>query len=140
MKVQETKKIRNVVLVSHGNAGKTTLLEAILFKKKLIPRMGRVEDGTTVSDYQPEEKSRKFSISLSIVPVEHKGVKINFLDTPGYADFVSEVLSGVRAAENGLMLINAMSGIEIQTKRYWNVLERSINHVQFHQQDRCRRH
>lgn len=124
MKVQETKKIRNVVLVSHGNAGKTTLLEAILFKKKLIPRMGRVEDGTTVSDYQPEEKSRKFSISLSIVPVEHKGVKINFLDTPGYADFVSEVLSGVRAAENGLMLINAMSGIEIQTKRYWNVLEK----------------
>ena len=124
MKVQETKKIKNVVLVSHGNAGKTTLLEAILFKKKLIPRMGRVEDGTTVSDYQPEEKSRKFSISLSIVPVEHKGVKINFLDTPGYADFVSEVLSGVRAAENGLMLINAMSGIEIQTKRYWNVLEK----------------
>lgn len=124
MKVQETKKIRNVVLVSHGNAGKTTLLEAILFKKKLIPRMGRVEDGTTVSDYQPEEKSRKFSISLSIVPVEHKGVKINFLDTPGYADFVSEVLSGVRAAENGLMLINAMSGIEIQTKRYWSVLEK----------------
>jgi elongation factor G len=124
MKVQETNKIRNVVLVSHGNAGKTTLLEAILFKKKLIPRMGRVEDGTTVSDYQPEEKSRKFSISLSIVPVEHKGMKINFLDTPGYADFVSEVLSGIRASENGLMLINATSGIEIQTKRYWNVLER----------------
>ena len=124
MKVQETNKIRNVVLVSHGNAGKTTLLEAILFKKKLIPRMGRVEDGTTVSDYQPEEKSRKFSISLSIVPVEHKGTKINFLDTPGYADFVSEVLSGIRAAENGLMLINATSGIEIQTKRYWNVLEK----------------
>ncbi len=124
MKVQETNKIRNVVLVSHGNAGKTTLLEAILFKKKLIPRMGRVEDGTTVSDYQPEEKSRKFSISLSIVPVEHKGMKINFLDTPGYADFVSEVLSGIRASENGLMLINATSGIEIQTKRYWNALER----------------
>ena len=124
MKVQETNKIRNVVLVSHGNAGKTTLLEAILFKKKLIPRMERVEDGTTVSDYQPEEKSRKFSISLSIVPVEHKGIKINFLDTPGYADFVSEVLSGIRAAENGLMLINATSGIEIQTKRYWNVLEK----------------
>ena len=124
MKAQATDKIRNVVLVSHGNAGKTTLLEAILFSKKVIPRMGRVEDGNTVSDYQPEEKNRKFSISLSVVPVEHRGVKINFLDTPGYADFVGEVLSGIRAAENGLMLINATSGIEIQTKKYWKFLER----------------
>ncbi|MEF3244908.1 MAG: elongation factor G [Caldisericaceae bacterium] len=123
MKVQETKKIRNVVLVSHGNAGKTTLLEAILFKKKFIQRMGRVEDGNTVSDYQPEEKNRKFSISLSLIPVEHKGNKINFLDTPGYADFVAEVLSGIRAAENGVLLINASSGIEVQTKKYWKFLE-----------------
>lgn len=123
MKVQETKKIRNVVLVSHGNAGKTTLLEAILFKKKFIQRMGRVEDGNTVSDYQPEEKNRKFSISLSLIPVEHKGIKINFLDTPGYADFVAEVLSGIRAAENGVLLINASSGIEVQTKKYWKFLE-----------------
>lgn len=123
MKAQATNKIRNVVLVSHGNAGKTTLLEAILFKKKVISRMGRVEDGNTVSDYQPEEKNRKFSVSLSIIPVEHNGVKINFLDTPGYADFVGEVLSGIRACENGLMLINATSGIEIQTKKYWKFLE-----------------
>jgi len=123
MKAQATNKIRNVVLVSHGNAGKTTLLEAILFKKKVISRMGRVEDGNTVSDYQPEEKNRKFSISLSIVPVEHNGVKVNFLDTPGYADFVGEVLSGIRAAENAVMLVNATSGIEIQTKKYWKFLE-----------------
>lgn len=123
MKAQATNKIRNVVLVSHGNAGKTTLLEAILFKKKVISRMGRVEDGNTVSDYQPEEKNRKFSVSLSIIPVEHNGVKINFLDTPGYADFVGEVLSGIRAAENAIMLVNATSGIEIQTKKYWKFLE-----------------
>jgi elongation factor G len=122
--VNETNKIRNVTVVAHGNAGKTTLAEAILFKKKLISRMGRVEDGNTVSDYQPEEKERKFSISLSIIPFEHKGNKVNFIDTPGYADFFGEVLSGIRAGENGLILINATSGIEIQTKKQWIYLER----------------
>ncbi len=123
MKVNEPKLIRNVVVVSHGNAGKTTFAEAILFKKKIIQRMGRIEDGNTVSDYQPEETERKFSISLSIIQFEHKGIKINYLDTPGYADFVGEALSGISACENGLMLINAMSGIEIQTLKYWRLLE-----------------
>lgn len=123
MKVSATKLIRNVVVVSHGNAGKTTLAEAILFKKKLIQRMGRVEDGNTVSDYQPEEKERKFSISLSLIPFEHKGSKINYIDTPGYADFVAEVLSGISSAENGLLLVNATGGVEIQTKKYWKFLE-----------------
>jgi elongation factor G len=125
MKVNDAKLIRNVVVVAHGNAGKTTLAEAILFKKKLIQRMGKVEDGNTVSDYQPEEKERKFSISLSVLQFDHKGVKVNFLDTPGYADFVGEALSGVSACENGLMLINATSGIEIQTLKYWRLLERA---------------
>jgi elongation factor G len=120
----ETSKIRNVTVVSHGNAGKTTLVEAILFGKKLISRMGRVEDGNTVSDYQPEEKERKFSISLSIIPFEHRGVKINYIDTPGYADFFGEVLSGIRAGENALILINATGGIEIQTKKQWEVLSK----------------
>ncbi len=120
--VNETKKIRNVTVVAHGNAGKTSLAEAILFKKKLVSRAGRVEDGNTVSDYQPEEKERKISISLSLVPFEHKGVKVNFIDTPGYADFFGEVLSGIRAGENGLIVINAASGIEIQTKKQWEFL------------------
>ena len=120
----ETNKIRNVTVVSHGNAGKTTLAEAILFGKKLISRMGRVEDGNTVSDYQPEEKERKFSISLSIIPFEHKGVKINYIDTPGYADFFGEVLSGIRAGENALILVNATGGVEIQTKKQWEVLSK----------------
>ena len=120
----ETSKIRNVTVVSHGNAGKTTLAEAILFGKKLISRMGKVEDGNTVSDYQPEEKERKFSISLSIIPFEHKGVKINYIDTPGYADFFGEVLSGIRAGENALILVNAMGGVEIQTKKQWEVLSK----------------
>jgi elongation factor G len=123
MKVNETKSIRNLVVVSHGNAGKTTLSEAILFKRKIIGRMGKVEDGNTVSDYQPEEKERKFSISLSIIPFEYNGVKVNYIDTPGYSDFVGEVLSGIRGGDNGLMLINAAGGIEIQTKKYWKFLE-----------------
>ncbi len=120
----ETSKIRNVTVVAHGNAGKTTLAEAILFKKKLVQRMGKVEDGNTVSDYQPEEKERKISISLSLIPFEHKGVKINYIDTPGYADFFGEVLSGIRAGDNGLILVNATSGIEIQTKKQWVYLEK----------------
>jgi len=123
MKVSETKFIRNLVVVSHGNAGKTSLSEAILFKKKIISRMGRVEDGNTTSDYQPEEKERKFSISLSIIPFEHNGIKINYIDTPGYADFIGEVQSGIRGGDNGLILINASSGVEIQTKKYWKLLE-----------------
>ncbi len=126
MKVNNTKNIRNVTVVSHGNAGKTTLIEAIAFKKKLISRMGKVDDGNTVSDYQPEEKERKISISLSIIPVEHKEVKINFIDTPGYADFFGEVLSGIRAGENSLILINATSGIEVQTKKQWVSLEKEM--------------
>jgi elongation factor G len=123
MKVNETNLIRNVVVVAHGNAGKTTLAEAILFKKKVTQRMGKVEDGNTVSDFQPEERERKFSISLSVMNFEHRGVKVNFVDTPGYADFIGEVLSGVSACENGLMVINATSGIEIQTLKYWKLLE-----------------
>jgi len=123
MKVNETKSIRNLVVVSHGNAGKTTLSEAILFKRKIVGRIGKVEDGNTVSDYQPEEKERKFSISLSIIPFEYNGVKVNYIDTPGYSDFVGEVLSGIRGGDNGLMLINAAGGIEIQTKKYWKFLE-----------------
>lgn len=123
MKVNETNLIRNVVVVAHGNAGKTTLVEAILFKKKVTQRMGKVEDENTVSDFQPEEKERKFSISLSVLNFEHKGVKINLIDTPGYADFVGEVLSGVSACENGLLVVNATSGVEIQTLKYWKLLE-----------------
>ncbi|MEA3313604.1 MAG: elongation factor G [Caldisericota bacterium] len=122
MKLYKTENIRNVVVVGHGNAGKTTLSEAILFKKKLVSRMGKVEDGTTVSDYQPEEKEKSISIGLSIVPFEHNEVKVNFIDVPGYPDFIAEALSGIRAGDNGLIVINAVAGVEIQTKRYWNYL------------------
>jgi len=122
VKLYETENVRNVVVVGHGNAGKTTLSEAILFKKKLVSRIGKVEDGTTVSDYQPEEKEKSISIGLSIVPFEHNEVKVNFIDVPGYPDFIAEALSGIRAGDNGLIVINATAGVEIQTKRYWDYL------------------
>ncbi len=122
MRLYELKKIRNVAVVGHVNTGKTTMAEAILFKKKLITRMGKVEDGNTASDYQPEEKERAISISLSLIPFEHKDTKINYIDVPGYADFVAEALSGIRAGDNGLIVVNATAGIEVQTRRYWNYL------------------
>lgn len=124
MKLYESRDIRNVVVVGHGNAGKTTLSEAILFKKKLISRMGKVEDGSTVSDYQPEEREKSISIGLSLIPFEHDGIKVNYIDVPGYPDFIAEALSGIRAGDNGLIVINAAAGVEIQTKRYWDYLEK----------------
>lgn len=122
MRTYELKKIRNVAIVGHVGAGKTTMAEAILFKKKIITRMGKVEDGNTVSDYQPEEKERGISISLSLIPFEHKNTKINYIDIPGYADFVVEALSGIRAGDNGLIVVNATAGVEVQTKRYWDYI------------------
>ena len=91
MKVYTTDKIRNVVLLGHGGAGKTTLAEAMCNLTGLTSRMGKVEDGNTVSDFTKEEQKRGFSISTSIIPVEWKDCKINVLDTPGYFDFVGEV-------------------------------------------------
>ena len=122
VRLYELKKIRNVAVVGHVGAGKTTMAEAILFKKKIITRMGRAEDGNTVSDYQPEEKERAISISLSLIPFEHKDTKINYIDIPGYADFVAEALSGIRAGDNGLIVVNATAGVEVQTKKYWNYI------------------
>ena len=88
MKVYETGNIRNVVVMGHGGCGKTTLVEAIAYQTGITARMGKVTDGNTISDYDKEEQKRQFSISTSVVPVEFEDIKINFLDTPGYFDFV----------------------------------------------------
>ena len=96
-KTYPTDKLRNVALVGHGGAGKTSLTEALLFVTGTIPRQGRVEDGNTVTDFDPEEARRRISTSLGIAPFEHEGIKINVLDTPGYADFISDVAAAFRA-------------------------------------------
>ncbi|MCJ7737462.1 MAG: elongation factor G, partial [Anaerolineae bacterium] len=123
MKEYATDKLRNVVLLGHGSAGKTLLAEAMLFSSGAINRMGKIEDGTTVADYDEEEINRKISLSLSLIPVEWKDCKINVLDTPGYADFVGEVKSGLRAADLALILVDAVAGVEVGTDLTWGYVD-----------------
>jgi len=125
MNVYGTEDIRNVVIVGHGSVGKTTLVEAALFASGAINRMGRVDDGNTVSDYDDDEHRRKFSINLSLAVAEWEGRKINLIDTPGYADFVTEVISGAQAADMALVVVDAVSGPEVGTDRAWNIAERA---------------
>ncbi len=118
-----TDQIRNVALVGHGGSGKTTLCDALLFKTKAIPRLGRVEDGTTTADWDPEEQRRGISINLSVVPVEFEEHKINLLDSPGYLDFVGEVISALHVSEAALVLVDAVAGCEVGTELAWDRLE-----------------
>ncbi len=123
MKEYHTDQLRNVVLLGHGGSGKTSLAEAMLYTSGAINRMGVVEEGTTVSDYDEEERRRHISLNLALVPVEWKGHKINFLDTPGYTDFVGEVKSAVRVADAALIVIDAVSGVEVGTELVWKFAE-----------------
>ena len=123
MKDYATGQLRNVVLLGHGSAGKTSLAEAMLFTSGAINRMGRVEDGTSVADFDEEEVHRHISLNLAVAPVEWSGCKINVLDTPGYTDFVGEVKSAVRVADLALILVDAVSGVEVGTELVWNFTE-----------------
>jgi len=118
----ETDSIRNVVLLSHGGIGKTTMAEAILYTTGALNRLGTIEDGNTTSDYHPAEIDRKSSIQLSLLFAEHNKTKINILDTPGYNDFVGEVISGVRVADSGLMLVSSQNAVEVGTQTAWERL------------------
>lgn len=119
MKGYPSDKIRNVALIGHGGCGKTILTEAMLFTTKVINRLGRVEDGNTVSDFDKEEIARKISISTSVIPIEWKDYKYNILDTPGYFDFVGEVNSALRVAGGAIIVLDASSGIEVGTEKVW---------------------
>jgi elongation factor G len=115
--------IRNVVLLSHSGAGKTSAAEAMLFTAKAISRLGKVAEGTTTSDYDPDEIKRQISINLSILPYQWKGVKTNLIDTPGYSDFVGEVRAAMRVAEGAVILVCAASGVEVGTEQVWSYCE-----------------
>ncbi|WP_405426027.1 elongation factor G-like protein EF-G2 [Streptomyces erythrochromogenes] len=115
--------LRNVVLVGHSGSGKTTLVEALALTAGAVNRAGRVEDGATVSDYDEIEHRRQRSIQLSLVPVEWDGIKINILDTPGYADFVGELRAGLRAADAALFVVSASDGIDGATRMVWDECE-----------------
>ena len=119
MKEYGTEFIRNVALVGHSGAGKTSLAEAFLFNTGVITRLGRVEDGATVSDFEDEERRRKISISTSVIPIEYQDCKINFLDTPGFTDFVGEVKSALHVADAAIVVIDAVSGVEVGTELAW---------------------
>ena len=119
----DAKSIRNVALLSHSGAGKTSLCEAILFSSKAVTRQGRIEDGNTVSDYEPEEVQRGGSIQTTLIAVETGDCKINFLDTPGYDDFRGEVISALRVVEGAAVLIAAPSGVDVGTERGWGMCD-----------------
>lgn len=116
MKNYTTDKIRNLSLVGHSGSGKTSLIEALLYKTGAIDKKGRVEDGSTVSDYENQEKKRHISIQTSIIPIEFEDYKINFIDSPGFFDFEGEVLQALRASEAALFVIDGENGIEVGTK------------------------
>jgi len=112
-------KIRNIALLSHAGAGKTSAAEAMLFTAKAINRLGKVDDGSSTSDYDPDEIKRKISINLSLLPFQWQDTKVNIIDTPGYSDFVGEVNAGVRASEAAVIVVCAASGVEVGTSQVW---------------------
>jgi elongation factor G len=121
MKVYLTKEIRNLGIVGHGDAGKTSLVAAMLFAAGATTRLGRVDDGTAPTDYDEEEISRKISLNISPVYVEHKGTKINVIDTPGYAAFIANAKPALRICETALFVIDAVNGIGVQTEKAWEL-------------------
>ena len=127
MKDYSTSDIRNVALVSHGGTGKTSFVEAALFESGATNRLGRVEDGNTVSDYEPDEVKRKSSVALALAPVEWKGKKLNLLDSPGYTDFVGEEKAALAAADSALLLVDATSAVQVGTESAWTFMnERAL--------------
>lgn len=116
-----TEKVRNVVLVGHGGAGKTSLAEAMLFLSKATTRLGSVDAGQSILDYDTEEIKHKYSINLALAPVIHDGIKINIIDTPGYADFIGDAIAGMEAAEMALFVVDAVSGPQVVTDRLWKI-------------------
>lgn len=124
MNIYTTDKIRNVVLLGHGGSGKTSLVEAMAYLSGITSRLGKVEDGNTVSDFGKEEQKRKISISTSVVPVEWEGYKINLLDAPGFFDFSGEVEEAISAAGAAIIVVNGKSGVEVGTQKAWDLCEK----------------
>lgn len=123
MKTYPTSNIRNVAILGHSGSGKTTLTEAMAYNAGIIDRMGRVEDGSTISDYDSEEVKRAISINATTVPMEYGGHKINIIDVPGYFDFFGEAVSSLRVSDAAVLVLDALSGIEVGTEKDWEMIE-----------------
>ncbi len=124
MKVYPSNKIRNVVILGHGGCGKTTLTEAMAYLAGITTRMGKTDDGNTISDYDKEEQKRHFSIGTSVIPIEWDDCKINILDTPGYFDFTGEVEEAVGAAAGAIIVVSGKAGVEVGTEKAWDICEK----------------
>lgn len=120
MKKYSIENLRNVGIMGHSSSGKTSLVEALLYYSKTIDRLGKIEEGNTISDYDIEERKRKISLGTSISYLEWDERKVNLIDTPGYFDFKGEVIEGMRAADMALIVTCAVSGVEVGTEKAWN--------------------
>ena len=118
-----TERIRNIVLLSHSGAGKTILAEAMLHTAGVTTRLGTVEDGTTASDFEAEEQRRGTSVNTAILNTPWRGHKINVIDTPGYADFRGEVMSGIRVADAAVLVVAGQAGVEVGTGQMWRLAD-----------------
>src|SRR5881227_2708828 len=112
-------RIRNVVLIGHRGSGKTSLCEALLFEAGVINRLGRIEDGTTAADFEPDEQAREMSIGAAVASFEHDGRKINLIDTPGEPSFVADTLAALQVVDSAVVVVNGVMGVEVQTERLW---------------------
>src|SRR5205085_6450675 len=126
MKVYKAEQIRNVALISHVGAGKTSLVDAALYDSGAATRQGKVDEGSSVADYDPDELKRSMTLHAKAIPVEWKNTKINFIDTPGYADFVGEVKAGLRVADAALVVVTAEKGVEVGTELTWQYSDERI--------------
>ncbi len=120
MKVYDAQSLRNVALVGHSGAGKTQLVSTLLFDAGAVNRLGRVDDGTTVTDYDEEEISRKHTLSAALAYAEWNKAKINFIDTPGMANFLSDARAALRVADAALVVVDAVAGVEVSTEKMWS--------------------
>lgn len=132
MKDYQPSEIRNIAIAGHGGTGKTSLTEAMLFVAGVINRLGHVEEGSTSSDFDPDETKRRISVNASVLPLDWEGTKVNILDTPGYADFVGEEKSGLRAADAAILVIDAAAGVQVGTEYAWQFMdERKLSRAIF---------
>ena len=135
MKEYPTESLRNVTIVGHQGCGKTSLSEVFLFATGAVNRFGKVEQGTTASDWDDEEKERQISLNTSLIPVETGEMKVNILDTPGFTDFQGEMKNAMRATDAVLVVVDAVSGVQVGTEIAWeNARGRAATHPRYHQQ------
>ena len=120
MKIYKSDNLRNVALLGHGSAGKTSLAEAMLYDSGAVNRLGRVDEGTSVSDWDDEERRRKMSINATLIPCEWRDHKLNVIDTPGYMDFVGEVVGSARVVDAAVVLVDSVGGVEVGTEQVWD--------------------